>query len=155
MISTPDRQKTVALINEAVAGGARLHKASKAAGISERTFQRWTRCGTVKSDGRPTAEREAPANKLSQEERAQIVAICNNEEYSSLPPSQIVPDLVDKGLYIASESSFYRVLREVGQVQHRGKAQVPQKRPRPTPFGSSGESVGKMSIENIFPISSP
>ncbi len=86
MISTPDRQETFALINEAVAGGARLHKACKGAGISERTFQRWTSCCTVKSDGRPTAERKAPANKLSQEERAQIVAICNSEEYSSLPP---------------------------------------------------------------------
>lgn len=138
MISTPDRQEIVALINDAVDGGACLKKASEAAGISPRTFQRWTGDGCIKSDGRPTAERKAPANKLSPEERTLIVATCNSEEYASLPPSQIVPDLVDQGVYIASESSFYRVLREAGQMQRRGKAQPPQKRPKPKPFSADG-----------------
>ena len=44
------------------------------------------------------------------------------------PPSQIVPDLADKGIYVASESTFYRVLREAGQCKHRGRSAAPKKR---------------------------
>ena len=39
------------------------------------------------------------------------------------PPSQIVPDLLDEGVYLASEATMYRVLHEVGQVHARGRAQ--------------------------------
>lgn len=55
-----------------------------------------------------------PGNKLSAEERKQILAVANSEEFASLPPSQIVPALTDQGVYLASESSFYRVLKEEG-----------------------------------------
>jgi len=33
----------------------------------------------------------------------------NAPEYANKPPCQIVPALADQGVYIASESSFYRV----------------------------------------------
>lgn len=138
MISTSDRQATVALLKEAMDAGACQAKACEAAGISPRTFQRWTGEGSVKADGRPTAKRKAPTNKLSQKEREVIVATCNSAEYSSQPPSQIVPALADQGIYIASESSFYRVLREAGQVQHRGKKQPPHKRHKPSSFCADG-----------------
>lgn len=138
MTSTPDRQETVALINEALDSGACQAKACESAGIHPRTFQRWTENGYIKADGRPTAGRKAPANKLSLKERELIVATCNRAEYASLPPSQIVPILADQGIYLASESSFYRILREAGQVQHRGKKQAPQKRNKPSSFCADG-----------------
>jgi putative transposase len=54
--------------------------------------------------------------------------VINLEEYRSLPSSQIVPDLADKGIYIASESSFYRVLKQYNRQHHRGKSQKPSDR---------------------------
>ena len=60
--------------------------------------------------------------------------ICNESTYQSLPPSQIVPRLADEGKYIASESSFYRVLREAEQVNRRGRAQAPRLVPTPHSF---------------------
>ncbi len=39
--------------------------------------------------------------------------------------NQIVPDLADKGVYIASVSSFYGVLQQAGQLTRRGKAKFP------------------------------
>lgn len=36
--------------------------------------------------------------------------------------TQIVPALMDQGVYVASESAFYRVLKEKGQLHHRGQA---------------------------------
>ena len=70
MISTPDRRQTIALIDQAVAQGASQHKACEVLGISPRTYQRWTHDGGIKTDGRPGADRPAPANRLSEAERA-------------------------------------------------------------------------------------
>ena len=43
-------------------------------------------------------------------------------EFTSLPPSQIVPALADQGTYLASESSFYRILLAHGLQHRRGRA---------------------------------
>lgn len=83
-------------------------------------------------DRRTTVERAAPGNKLSEAERRRIVEISNDPQFASLPPSQIVPKLADQGEYIASESSFYRVLKSVGQLHRRGRARAPNKSRAPT-----------------------
>lgn len=69
-----------------------------------------------------------PKNKLSEEEREKIVEVVKQEEFVDLPPTQIVPKLADKGMYIASESTFYRVLREEKMQHHRGRSQKPSKK---------------------------
>ena len=50
----------------------------------------------------------------------------------SCPPARIVPMLADEGLYLASESTFSRVLRAHGQTVHRGRAKAPRAVRRPT-----------------------
>jgi len=132
MILDPDREKACQLIQEAVQSGARQSKACACVGISERTYQRWVKSGSVIFDGRPTAQRQPPGNKLSEAERSAILAVCHEPEFSSLPPSQIVPRLADEGRYLASESSFYRVLHDASEQHHRGRAQAPST-PRPAP----------------------
>ena len=46
-------------------------------------------------------------------------------------------DLADKGIYIAAESTFYRVLRRHGELHHRGRQQRPKRVPAPTTFTAS------------------
>jgi len=128
MIGHADRRRAVELIDEAVTAGARQHKACAILEISARTYQRWTRDNVVRSDGRPGAQRPVPANKLSTGERQAILAISNSPAFHSLPPGQIVPALADEGRYLASESSFYRVLREADQQHHRGRSEAPQRK---------------------------
>lgn len=123
----------IAYLQQACAAGARLGPACERLGLSPRTLQRWCEEAQVKADGRQAAaQRREPANKLSAQERQQILAIANQPEFAHLPPSQIVPALADRGVYIASESSFYRVLRQAHQLTRRGKARAPtHQRPRP------------------------
>lgn len=128
------RQRVVTWIDEACAAGARSAPACAVLGISPRTLQRWREHGGVKADARQqAAQRREPANKLSEHERQHMLAVANSEAFAPMPPSQIVPALADLGLYLASESSFYRVLREADQLTHRGKAKAPTHR-RPTPL---------------------
>lgn len=137
MISASDRRQAVELIDEAVAAGASLKRASGELGLSLRSYQRWTQGDSLSVDARPLAPRPAPANQLSEEERQRILAVCNQAEYQSLPPSQIVPALVDKGIYLASESSFYRILRAAKQNHRRGRQRPPQNRARPTSYSAA------------------
>ncbi|GAC1605457.1 MAG: hypothetical protein NVS3B3_03380 [Aquirhabdus sp.] len=117
------------LIEEAVGSGCRRAVACKMLEISIRTYQRWTREGEVGTgDRRKGARRAAPANKLSADERAQILALVNSPEFASQPPSQIVPTLVDRGEYLASESTIYRILKAESQQHHRGRAKKPTTR---------------------------
>jgi len=128
MISHADRRHAVELIDEAVTAGARQRKACGILEISVRTYQRWTQDEGGLSDGRPEARRPVPANTLSAAEREEILAVSNSPVFRSLPPSQIVPALADEGRYLASESTFYRVLREADQQHHRGRSEEPQRK---------------------------
>ncbi|EKN68629.1 helix-turn-helix domain-containing protein [Schinkia azotoformans] len=110
MISPSDRALAVELIQEANKNGARLALASKELNISVRTYERWVSEGGIKEDQRPIASRPEPKNKLTKEEKQEILEVVKKEEFADLPPTQIVPKLADQCIYIASESSFYRVL---------------------------------------------
>jgi transposase InsO family protein len=67
-----------------------------------------------------------------------VLDACNSQEFESLPPSQIVPRLVDQGRYLASEASFYRILRAEKQQHHRGRAMPPAHRHAPTSHRARG-----------------
>ena len=131
MISTPDRQMAVELIDEAVGNGARKRLACRELGLDIRTHQRWHREGELRSDGRCEAVRPQPANKFSALERAAVLCTVNEPRFAALPPTQIVPRLADEGRYLASESTFYRILRQQSQLQYRSRARVAVRREVP------------------------
>ncbi|MFT6056777.1 helix-turn-helix domain-containing protein [Zhongshania sp. BJYM1] len=112
MTPLPERQYLVSLINDATANGARKAEACRTISLSIRTLQRWVKNGVVCGDERASAVRPTPSNKLSKEERKKIVDLCNEPEFASLTPNQIVPTLADRGIYHASEASFYRILKD-------------------------------------------
>jgi len=138
MISESDRRQTIELIETARETGARLMPACQVLAISVRTFQRWTKTGSIARDQRPEAIRSIPANKLKPEERQSVLDICHQKENASLPPSQIVPKLADLGEYVASESSFYRILHEANEQHHRGRSQKPRTSTPPKGFCATG-----------------
>ena len=97
-----------------------------------------TAYGRVLPDRRPVAVRPSLSNKLTEEEEQRILEVCNDPDNASLPPSQIVPALADKGEYIASEASFYRVLKKHDQLHHRGRSKRRSKSKKPTTHVASG-----------------
>jgi len=125
-----ERVEVVDLINVARKAGARQAAACDVVGISAKTYQRWSQSNNV-SDGRLDTKRE-PANKFTELERKRIIKVVNEPEYANLAPSQIVPKLADKGCYMASEASIYRILKQENQLHHRQKSKPlnPAKKPK-------------------------
>lgn len=115
------------MIKEAIHDGARIKQACEVVGITDRTYQRWVDGENIKEDQRPYANRPEPVNKLTKEEYNSVVRVANLPKYVDLPPSQIVPALADKGIYIASESTMYRILKNENMQHHRGRSKGPSK----------------------------
>ncbi len=128
-----DRELVLELISEAVAAGARLAPACEVIELDVRTVQRWR---GAREDARHGPKRR-PANKLSEPERSRVLEIANSPEFRDLSPNQIVPRLADQNTYVASESTFYRILREADQLHHRERTQAAS-RTRPDEHVASG-----------------
>ena len=107
------------LVDEAVFRGARRRKACAILNLDPRTVQRW-KAGALEDQRR--GPKRSPENRLSEVERKRVLAVVNTPQHRDLSPNQIVPRLADKGTFIASESTMYRILREEKQLAHRGRA---------------------------------
>ena len=134
------------MIKEAVDSGAALYKACTELGISRRTYNRCKNTDSDYIDKRTICARPEPANKLTMEEKKKILDVCNSEEFASKTPSEIVPILADRGSYIASESTFYKVLKEAKQLTHRGREQRKHKRPISTHKATGANQVWMWDI---------
>jgi transposase InsO family protein len=124
-----------------VAAGARRAAACKVVGLPARTLERWAH----KSDDMRNGPKHAPANKLSSAERNEVIEIATSTEFRDQSPKQIVPNLADRGRYVASESTFYRVLHERGLQRRRGRA----RRPVPRPLGPSATGPWQLAAWDI------
>ena len=119
---------TIELVDEAVTAGARVSKACEVIGLSARTLERWRK--DREGGDRRAGPKHAPAHQLTKAECDKILSVTNSPEFRDVSPKQIVPILADRGVYLASEASFYRVLRAAGLLAHRGRAK-PATKSRP------------------------
>ena len=144
--SEDEKKEILSLVAEARKNGARIFKACDLLAISTRTCKRWKTNAAKDSlkDGR-----KGPGNirnKLSDQEKKQILTVCNSPEFMDKPPCQIVPALADRGQYIASESSMYGVLKASDQLQHRGKSKSPAKKAKPVLVANKPNEVWSWDI---------
>ncbi len=107
----------LALVAQAQASGARLRTACDLLGISARTVERWRSSPQV-GDLR-YGPHHRPSNALASAEEAQVVTVLTSSRYAGLSPKQLVPQLADEGLYLASESTMYRLQRRHGLRRKR------------------------------------
>ena len=95
LTSAVHRHKASELIGEAHAAGAGLASACNEIGICLHTLKRWRKAFSGDDGGhdRCKGSPRLVSHKRTEEERQRILLTCNQMEYASLPPSQIVPSL--------------------------------------------------------------
>lgn len=127
-VSAEKRAECMDLVSEAVKKGVCQSKAAKFLGISDRSVQRWRHQAEDQRKG-PLSK---PANALTEEEENHILEVANSPEFADKTPWQIVAILSDRGEYLASEATFYRILRKAKCLAHRLKSHPKQhKKPEP------------------------
>ena len=105
-----------------------MSAACRILGASVRTIQRWRLKGGGEDERQ--GPRTEPGNKLSEAERQEVLDVATSPEFRDESPKQIVPTLADQCIYLASEATFYRILREAKLMAHREPSRPPSPKPR-------------------------
>jgi putative transposase len=84
-------------------------------GMSRATAARAQRSPAAPSPATPAT----PANRLSPAERGELLAVLNSDEFVDQPPLQVYATLLERGRYLCSVSTMYRILAEHQQVRER------------------------------------
>lgn len=135
MTELEERAEINMLIVEAIVSGSRKSKACEIIGITVRTYQRWRK--DARADRRKLNNRKQ-ANAFTDEEKKLVKDTCCAPEYRNQTPNEIVPRLAEKGIYIGSESTMYRILREEDLLAHRAHSKVRSKNKKPDEFKATG-----------------
>ena len=134
MTKTEDKKLILKLIKESCQAGARKRIACEVMDIPIRTTQRWDK---LIIDLREEIKK-SPVNKLTTAERDQVLQICCSNRFVDSSVKVIVPILAEEGVYIASESTMYRILREDKLVNHREESKAPVHRVKPDELIATG-----------------
>ncbi|MFI7708499.1 hypothetical protein [Nonomuraea sp. NPDC049480] len=71
--------------------------------------------------------------ELSQHEREQVLAVLDSPRFADKSPGQVWAVLLDEGVYLCSQATMYRLLRERGQNgERRAQAVRPSDQPART-----------------------
>lgn len=101
--------------------------AARLTGVSRATAHR----ATVIGPKRPRRPGRSPVNRLDPAERAAVLAVLNSDRFVDTTPIEVFATLLDEGVYLASISTLYRVLRENRQVKERRRIARHPTRARP------------------------
>jgi transposase InsO family protein len=129
------KEQVLSSVIEAVEGGARKKAACQMIGLSVKTLENWQKRGV--EDKRKDATKTVP-RKLSKEEKDKILEVCNSPRFKDKTPHEIVPILAQEGIYYASESTIYRILREQNQLHYRGNTKPKKKVDNPPELVANG-----------------
>lgn len=128
------REELIADVKEAIEGGARKSAACSAIDLQLRTLERWQH--DTLGDKRSIIVKN-PMNKLTETERDEVLKICCSDEFKNMTPNEIVPKMAENGRFIASQASFYRILKAEGFVK-RSILRKTSRRKKPMELAATG-----------------
>ena len=134
LIASEERSKAMEFLREGLNAGASIKSVADLIGICSRTFRRWGLALAAQGfsvDRRRGAPREV-AHRFTPEERQRVIETINDPRFADLTPAQIVAILAEERIYVGSESTIYRIMRQEGLLNHRGRTRQPRE-PRDVP----------------------
>lgn len=140
---TVAKRQIMAAVAIARRAGARISSICNILEVSDRTLQRWQQ--NIEPDKRKASVRTVQ-HKLTDSERKRVIEIACSSRFKDLYPSEIVAVLAQEGTYIASESTFYRILRDEKLLSHRRKSKPPVKREKPRLKATAPEQLFSWDI---------
>lgn len=97
-----------------------VRAACDAVGVAQASYYRRHRKSPVPQRPEPIPHRLRPQPRaLSAAERQVILDVLHSDRFADLAPAEVWAILLDEGVYLGSESTFYRLLRQAGEVRER------------------------------------
>jgi putative transposase len=91
----------------------------------------------------------APANALSPVERAQVLAVLTDPRFADKAVTQIWAELLDEGVYLASQSTMYRIVREENLVRERRRLAAHPAKVKPELVATQPNDVWSWDITRL------
>ena len=97
-----------------------VRDACDALGASQAGYYRRHRHSPAPQRPAPIPHRDRPQPRaLSEAEQQAILDVLHSARFVDLSPAEVWATLLDEGVYLGSESTFYRLLRQAGEVRER------------------------------------
>ncbi len=97
----------------------------------------------------PPRPRPAPANRLSDAERAHILDVLRSPEFCDLAPAQVWARLLDDGIYLCSIRTMYRILRQAGECRERRRQRTHPAKKKPELMAAAPNRVWTWDITKL------
>jgi putative transposase len=98
---------------------------------------------------RPMRERRPQPRALSQMERDTVRALLNSPDFVDKAPATVYHELLDEGVYLASISTMYRILRAHGEVKERRRQATHPARVKPELVATAPNQVYSWDITKL------
>jgi len=122
--------------------------ACKATGRAQASWYRQHRA-TAAPPARPPAERRPQPRALSAAERAQVLEVLHSERFVDEAPATVYAKLLDEGVYLCSEATMYRILREAGEVRERRRQATHPPKVKPELLASGPNEIWSWDITKL------
>ena len=97
-----------------------VREACQAGGVAQASYYRRHRASAPPARSVPIPHRDRHQPRaLSQAERQAILDVLHSDRFVDMAPAEVWATLLDEGVYLGSQSTFYRLLRQVGEVRER------------------------------------
>ncbi|EST38889.1 hypothetical protein N566_04875 [Streptomycetaceae bacterium MP113-05] len=122
-------------------------KACAALGVSRATYYRHHRQSPAPA--RPARQRRRHPRALSETEESEVLAVLHSPEFADMAPAEIYAVLLDRGRYLCSESTMYRLLRKHGEVRERRRQATHPPRRKPELIAEEPNRVWSWDITKL------
>ena len=98
----------------------------------------------------PVARERAPSpRRLDDAERQEILDTLHLPEFADQPPTEVYATLLERGTYLASIRTMYRVLADAGETKERRNQRAPQQRAMPSLTATAPNQVWTWDITKL------
>lgn len=132
---------------EDLAGVVGRVKACAALGVSRATYYRHHRQSPAPL--RPRRERRRHPRALDEAEEGRVLEVLRSAEFVDMAPGEIYAVLLDRGVYLCSESTMYRLLRRHGEVRERRRQATHPPRRKPELVAEGPNRVWSWDITKL------
>lgn len=124
--------------------------ACEAVGVSRAGYYRRHRQSPLPARPEPVAHRQRRQPRaLSAAEQQAILEVLHSDRFADLAPAEVWAILLDEGVYLGSESTFYRLLRQAGEVRERRRQATHPAKVKPELVANSPNAVWSWDITKL------
>lgn len=124
--------------------------ACEAVGASQASYYRRHRQSPAppRPEPIPHRQRHQPRALTATEQQA-ILDTLHSDRFADLAPAEVWATLLDEGVYLGSESTFYRLLRQAGEVRERRRQATHPAKVKPELVANAPNAVWSWDITKL------